>query len=88
MLSRIAARRRHFTSNEGRDEPGKWENKEAPRAKHRNHWREREMIDRTAKGDEDKSCLDSIRVPKLAENAYNRIANVPNTVRYGCDQLK
>lgn len=45
-------------------------------------------IDRTAKGDEDKSCLDSIRVPKLAENAYNRIANVPNTVRYGCDQLK
>lgn len=45
-------------------------------------------IDRTAKGDKDKSCLDSIRVPKLAENAYNRIANVPNTVRYGCDQLK
>lgn len=41
--------------------------------------------DGTAKGDEDKSCLDSIRVPKLAENAYNRIANVP--ILYAMDAI-
>lgn len=56
--------------------------KRPPRAKHSKSSKRKgdRYIDRTAKGDEDKSCLDSIRVPKLAENAYNRIANVPDTV--------
>lgn len=43
-------------------------------------------IDRTAKGDEDKSCLDSIRVPKLAENA-NIIELPMSPILYAMDAI-